>query len=184
MSDGPQHWVFGYGSLIWRADFPFHERRIATIEGWARRFWQGSHDHRGTADAPGRVLTLVEAPGARCLGVAYRIAHAVYEHLDHREKNGYRRMDCGMTFVDGGSAVGTVYLATPDNEAWLGPAPEREIAAHVLASEGPSGRNVDYVLQLIDALARYGVREPHLEAIRVAIVEIDVVASRRGGDLT
>ena len=30
-------WLFGYGSLIFKADFPFLERRPASIEGWARR---------------------------------------------------------------------------------------------------------------------------------------------------
>ena len=48
-----QVWLFGYGSLIYKADFPYIERRPASIEGWTRRFWQGSHEHRGTPMAPG-----------------------------------------------------------------------------------------------------------------------------------
>src|SRR5690349_5858069 len=29
-------WVFGYGSLIWRPDFEFAERRPAKVHGWHR----------------------------------------------------------------------------------------------------------------------------------------------------
>ena len=29
-------WVFGYGSLIWRPDFVFAERRPARVHGWHR----------------------------------------------------------------------------------------------------------------------------------------------------
>ena len=40
---------------------------------------------------PGRVVTLIPSPGARCGGMAYEVEHTVFEHLDHREKNGYER---------------------------------------------------------------------------------------------
>lgn len=112
-------WLFGYGSLIFKADFPYPERRPATITGWARRFWQGSHDHRGTPETPGRVLTLVERPGTVCAGMAYRVAAAVFKHLDVREKNSYLRFTTAMTFADGGHEERLVYIATEDNAAQI-----------------------------------------------------------------
>ncbi|OEY65891.1 gamma-glutamylcyclotransferase [Marinobacter sp. X15-166B] len=155
-------WLFGYGSLIYKVDFPFLEQRAASIEGWARRFWQGSHDHRGTPQAPGRVVTLVEQPGARCRGMAYRVAPEVFTHLDEREKNGYLRFTTAMQFDDGTRCDGLVYIATADNSAFLGPADDLDIARQIDTAEGPSGPNRDYLLQLADALRSLGDDDHHV----------------------
>jgi cation transport regulator ChaC len=158
-------WLFGYGSLIYKTDFPFLERRPARLHGWTRRFWQGSHDHRGTPDAPGRVVTLVPQDDATCTGVAYRISPATFAPLDHREKNGYLRLATALRLDDGRDVEGVVYIATADNAAFLGPASEHAIARQIAASHGPSGPNRDYLLQLADALRELGADDPHVFAI-------------------
>jgi cation transport regulator ChaC len=166
--------VFGYGSLIWRPDFPFAARKRAQLDGWTRRFWQGSHDHRGTPDAPGRVVTLIAEPSARCVGTAYLIEHDVFEHLDHREKNGYTRHDVRLAFDDA-CVDGVTYVAHPDNEAFLGDAPLDVIARQILVSRGPSGANVEYLYELARALRDLDVDDPHVFelAARVKSLELD-----------
>ena len=159
-------WIFGYGSLIWRPAFPFAERRGAWIAGFARRFWQGSTDHRGVPGAPGRVVTLEHASDSRCFGAAYRIGEAdatqVLDNLDHRERGGYERLRLPLAFNDGGGAEGLVYIATPANPNYLGPAPLDAIAAQVSRSHGPSGANAEYVLRLADSLRELGFHDDHV----------------------
>jgi cation transport regulator ChaC len=165
-------WVFGYGSLIWRADFPFQARLPARITGWSRRFWQGSHDHRGTPDAPGRVVTLIEESQATCDGVAYLIEHTVFEHLDHREKNGYVRAAVNLQF-EAASEAGVVYIAPAGNHAYLGPAPLHEIAQQIRGSHGPSGSNSAYLCELANALRQLDADDGHVFELERLVKALD-----------
>ncbi|UIN20025.1 gamma-glutamylcyclotransferase [Herbaspirillum frisingense] len=170
-------WLFGYGSIIFKADFPYLERRPAHIRGWARRFWQGSHDHRGTPEAPGRVATLIAQEGAVCAGMAYLITPEVFAHLDHREKNGYLRLATPMFFDDGQQTEGLIYIAAEDNQAFAGPASESDIARQIAHAVGPSGRNSEYLLKLAQALRELEVDDDHVFAIERHLLQLDPQAA-------
>lgn len=171
--------MFGYGSLVWRPDFDFVDRAPATIRGFARRFWQGSPDHRGAPDAPGRVATLVPDPCALCGGMAYRVApdvwDAVLEALDARESGGFERHDVEIGFLDRarGPVRGLVYLAAEGNPNFLGPASVSEIAAQARRCRGMSGTNLEYVLRLAESLDAIGLPDPHVEDIAALLEASD-----------
>ena len=165
-------WIFGYGSLIFRPSFAYEERREAWLRDWGRRFWQGSMDHRGVPEAPGRVVTLVPEPGARCWGMAYRIAtervEEVLAHLDFREQGGYERHRVKLETREPLPLDALVYVAGPSNPHYLGPSTLEEIAAVVRSAHGPSGSNLDYVRRLAEALAEAGERDEHvMELVRL-----------------
>lgn len=172
-------WLFAYGSLIFRPAFDFVEQRRAFVDGYARRFWQGSPDHRGVPEAPGRVVTLVPREGETCGGVAYRVessrADAILAVLDDRERAGFVRKQLPLREAPRGEpfAEGTVYVADVGNPHFLGQADpdadERAIAAWIARSHGPSGANRDYAVLLHEALRAIGVDDPHVEAIVVEL---------------
>ncbi len=153
-------WIFGYGSLIWRPDFVFEESAPARLEGWKRRLWQGSPDHRGVPGRPGRVVTLARDVGGSVLGRAYRIESSrrttVFQDLDLRECAGYQLHSVPLALGDGRSVEGLVYVAGPDNPNFLGPASIEVMSHQILSSSGVSGRNVDYVLSLAKSLDELG----------------------------
>ncbi|KAI8083043.1 ChaC-like protein-domain-containing protein [Halteromyces radiatus] len=70
-------------------------------------------------------------------GVAFKIpstdVEATRAYLDHREK-------------------AMVYIATTNNEAYVGPAPMEKIAQQIYETYGPSGWNAEYLLNLAVAL--------------------------------
>lgn len=162
-------WVFGYGSLIWRPDMPFTSSYNATVQGWSRKFWQGSHDHRGTVDAPGRVLTLVSANNEHCVGRVFGIpiqhVDQTLAELDYREKNGYERQWVDVHTDEFSKINALTYIAPKGNPAWLGDATDDTIASQIKRSAGPSGSNSDYVLSLNKALIAEGIYDEHIKGI-------------------
>lgn len=166
-------WIFAYGSLIWRPGFETDAPRIAHVDGWARRFFQGSPDHRGTPEKPGRVVTLIEATASACVGAVFPLPAGHEDEtlaaIDHRERGGYQRVLLHVTRDDGESLEAFTWVAKPGNPHWLGEAPFEAMVLQMRTAAGPSGTNREYVMKLQQSLQHLGISDEHVAALAEAL---------------
>lgn len=159
-------WIFGYGSLIWRPGFEFVEKRLAYVEGFSRCFCQASHDHRGTPDKPGRVVTLANTPEARCGGMAFKVpesAEGVLRLLDVREQDGYERQGIELFFECGSIQQGVTWIAAEGNGSWRAGESMLQVARVIAQGEGPSGTNREYLYELQKALSGLDIVDTYID---------------------
>jgi glutathione-specific gamma-glutamylcyclotransferase len=85
-------WVFAYGSLMWRPEPTFEERRRAHLPHHRREFCVYAVHNRGTPARRGLVLGVGPRPGEHVEGVAYRVPghrwDEAYRSLVDREQAG------------------------------------------------------------------------------------------------
>lgn len=167
--------MFGYGSLIWRPEFEYIEKRLATVYGYERRFCQASHDHRGTQEAPGRVVTIVPSADSQCTGIAYRLgnnAGAVLDYLEVREQDGYERVNVPLCFDGNEGGVGLTWIATESNPSWRQNESLDQIAHLIATRTGPSGTNREYLFELERALKSIQVQDLYVEMLSGKVREL------------
>ena len=182
-------WIFGYGSLMWRPDFPYEERTRAIVDGYHRSFCIRSTHHRGTAERPGLVLGLDR--GRACTGVAYRIAQAnvaaTLAYLRQRELiYGVYRETTVTARLDGEEAGASArrhiralaYVVERAHPSNVGRLPVARQAGIIRGARGISGDNLDYLFNTVRLLGVLDIREPELD--RLAAIAGSVAA--RAGD--
>jgi len=165
---GQDVWIYAYGSLIWRPDFEFAERRLATLRGYHRSLCLWSQVNRGTPECPGLVFGLDR--GGSCRGVVYRLPGAVVESvfttLWQREMptGAYlpRWLHCE---TEAGRVPALAFVMNRANYAYAGALTEDEILAIVRRAEGSYGPCTEYVTATASALRQVGIRDRRLEAI-------------------
>lgn len=177
-----ERWVFGYGSLMWRPGFDFVERSAATLHGRRRAFCIYSVHHRGTYARPGLVLGL--APGGATRGAAFRVAEAdwprIYAYLLEREQptETYIEARRSVRLADGRRVEALVFLSDKQHAQWAGALSLERQAELIAGAKGLSGRNVDYLSDLVAHLREEGVRDTATEHL-LALVEARELAGRR-----
>lgn len=170
MSTANSTYVFAYGSLLWRPGFEYLDVHRVCVQGYERRFWQASHDHRGTDSHPGRVVTLVPVVGAVCEGLAYRLSDQHREKtltaLDKREQDGYQRVWLPSTVALNGVLDSVLtWVAPAGNPSWVGDEPIALTAELIATRSGLSGSNLEYLLELYSALNRLEIEDAHIQEL-------------------
>ncbi|MFD3264546.1 gamma-glutamylcyclotransferase [Phenylobacterium ferrooxidans] len=171
-----ERWVFGYGSLMWRPGFAYVERQSATLHGRRRAFCIYSVHHRGTYERPGLVLGL--APGGAVRGAAYRVAEGdwdeVYAYLREREQptETYVESSAHVRLADGRRVETLVFLSDTRHPQWAGALSLERQAELIAGATGLSGKNVDYLRDLVEHLRAEGVHDLIMARL-LALVEAD-----------
>ena len=165
---GQDVWVYGYGSLIWRPEFDYIERRLATLRGHHRALCLWSRVNRGTPECPGLVFGLDR--GGSCRGVVFRLAGA--EVPTFFPKLWEREMSTGAYLprwlrceTDQGAVSALVFIMNRDNPGYINALPDDEMVAIVRRASGRYGPCTDYVMETVHALRASGIRDARLEAI-------------------
>ncbi|SAI65766.1 multidrug efflux-associated protein [Bordetella ansorpii] len=165
---GQDVWIYGYGSLIWRPEFDYLERRLATLRGHHRALCLWSRVNRGTPECPGLVFGLDR--GGSCRGVVYRVdgnqVPKFFPALWNREMStgAYlpRWLNCN---TPEGDVKALVFVMNRANPAYVSALPEEELVAVVRRASGRYGPCTDYIMETVHALRGSGIRDARLEMV-------------------
>jgi glutathione-specific gamma-glutamylcyclotransferase len=180
VTDAGEHWVFGYGSLMWRPGFAYLERAAATLHGRRRAFCIYSVHHRGTPERRGLVLGL--AAGGATRGMAYRVADAdwaeTYAYLREREQptETYVEARVSVRLADGREVEALTFLSDRAHPQWAGVLSLERQTELIAGATGLSGRNADYLADLVEHLREAGIRDRTMETLLAMVLEREASA--------
>lgn len=161
-------WVFGYGSLIWRPEFDFAERRPARVHGWHRALKMWSRINRGTPEKPGLVFGLLT--GGCCQGMVFRIPQAqgceVLARLWAREMitavYDPKWLRCDTAHGPVKALAFTLSKKSPNHTGVLSEDEYRRIFSE---ASGRYGTSWDYARLTLEELKRHNIRDRGLERL-------------------
>ena len=155
-------WIFGYGSLIWRPNFDYAERRPAKVHGWHRALKMWSRINRGTPECPGLVFGMLS--GGSCRGMVFRVdkihARQVMINLWQREMpTGVydpRWLTCQTPQGPVSALAFTLSRKSPN---YTGELPDHEYRRIFDEACGRYGTTRDYAQATYDELRKHGIHD-------------------------
>lgn len=162
-------WVFGYGSLMWRPDFPHRETLPALLRGYHRALCIYSTRYRGTAECPGLVLGLDR--GGSCRGRAFRVARddaeAVRDYLWEREMIGYAYLAKWLPVRTPQGTVRALAFVVDRRHStdYAGRLDDDRLLSLILRGCGHRGTSLDYLESTVRHLDELGIREGELHRL-------------------
>jgi cation transport protein ChaC len=166
---GRDFFVFAYGSLMWRPDFPFAEIEPAILHGYHRAFCITSTHYRGSIERPGLVLGLDR--GGKCIGRLYRIAAKdapeVAEYLHQRElvTGCYVPKQVTLRLPEDRRQLGIAYVADRKHYQYTGKLSDAAVADIIRHAVGIVGSNREYLRSTVQHLEEMGIVEGRLHRI-------------------
>jgi cation transport protein ChaC len=161
-------WIFAYGSLIWKPDFDYAERRPAKVHGWHRALKMWSRINRGTPERPGLVFGMLS--GGCCQGMVFRIpkheGREVLTRLWSREMitavYDPKWLVCQTSHGPVKALAFTLSRKSPSHTGVLS---EDEYRRIFEGATGIYGTTLDYAARTLEELRRHNIRDRALERL-------------------
>ena len=179
---GGPFWIFAYGSLIWKPEFPAVEARRAVARGWQRTFAMKIDNYRGTPEQPGYMMCLDH--GGRCEGEILQVAEAdVAEHIRRllfREVGSHEAME-SLRWIDVETAEGqltalTSYAYPHRLDFYEKDPPIDQVANSLARACGHWGSGAEYLYNTVSHLEERGIHDEGLWQLQELVArEIEIL---------
>jgi len=181
--------MFGYGSLIWKIDFPTIRRVTGYVSGYHRTMEWADEVHRGVPGQQSRTAAIFrsEDPTERVWGVAYEISQDYWdrvleEKVGYRERGGYNTDDVEFHQFDANATtvkdkiIVTLFLGDKSSPNYK-PGTIDELAHHIVRAIGASGTNLEYLYQTAESVRMIlppGETDKHLFELEAACKALEL----------
>lgn len=181
-------WMFGYGSLMWKIDFPTVRRINGYVEGFYRTMEWADEVHRGVPGQTSRTAAIFKSDdnNERVWGVAYEIAQDYWDRvleakMGYRERGGYNTVDVQFHQFDSTARpvkdkiIVTLFLGDKGKVQYK-PGTIDELAQQIVRSVGASGTNLEYLYQTAESMRMIlppGETDKHLFDLEAACLALE-----------